>query len=256
MMRNRTFGVVFFVPFFICVLSTCSSPEIGAQQEFDLADLEFYLSNAEIVDVEAGADLGTTDPWKVQLDDGKLQKRAMFKHAPRCRPNIPVDCYKYEIAAYELSKMLGLPIVPPTVGRSVKGTPGALQIFLEGSTALNRLKDVPDTDQFHRGMLDILVFDNLTYWQTGMDDINEDIFYHNDDGRLCRVDFSKAFHPTLELLPKEREVTQCSETMCRALEQLDESEVRERLANYLNEEEIAALIVRRDLLLAKLTPIR
>ncbi len=255
-MRNRTFGTILFAPLLLFLLAACGSPEVEAQQEQNLADLEFYLSNAEIVDVEAGADLGTTDPWIVRLDDGKAQKRAIFKHAPRCRPHFLVDCYKYEIAAYELSKMLGLPIVPPTVERSVKGTPGALQIFLEGCTALNRINNVPDIDQFHRSMLDILVFDNLTYWQTGMDDINEDIFYHNDDGLLCRVDFSKAFEPTPELLPKEREVTQCSETMCRALEQLDESEVREKLANYLNEEEIAALIVRRDLLLGSLTPIR
>lgn len=255
-MRNRRFGTILLAPLLFFLLVACGSPEVEAQQEQNLAEIELYLSNAEIVDVEAGADLGTTDPWKVRLDDGKLQKRAMFKHAPRCRPHYLIDCYKYEIAAYELSKMLGMPIVPPTVARSVKGTPGALQIFLEGCTALNQLEAVPDADRFHRGMLDILVFDNLTYWQTGMDDINEDIFYHNDDGHLCRVDFSKAFEPTPELLPKEREVAQCSETMCRALEQLDESEVREKLANYLNEEEIAALLVRRDLLLAKLTPIR
>ena len=255
-MRNRIFGTILFAPLLFILLAACGSPEVTVKQDSELAELESYLRSAEIVDVEEGADLGTTDPWKVRLDDGKVQKRAMFKHAPRCRPHFLVDCYKYEIAAYELSKMLGLPIVPPTVERSVKGTPGALQIFLEGCTALNQLEVVPDTDRFHRSMLDILVFDNLTYWQTGMDDINEDIFYHNDDGRLCRVDFSKAFEPTPELLPKEREVTQCSEAMCRALERLDESEVREKLANYLNEEEIAALIVRRDLLLGSLTPVR
>jgi len=255
-MRNRLIMIFLCALGFLCIFYSCNSPEAAVQQDSELAELESYLRNAEIVGIEEGADLGTTDPWNVRLDDGKTKKRAMFKHAPRCRPHFLVDCYKYEIAAYELSKMLGLPIVPPTVERSVKGTPGALQIFLEGCTALNQLIDVQDTDQFHRNMLDILVFDNLTYWQTGMDDINEDIFYHNDDGHLYRVDFSKAFEPIPDILPKEREVAQCSETMCRALEQLDESEVREKLANYLNEEEIAALLVRRDLLLAKLTPIR
>ncbi len=253
-MRNRTFRTVFFAPFFICVLSTCSSPEIGVQQEFDLPEIELYLGNAEIVDVEEGADLGTTDPWNVSLDDGKTKKRARFKHAPRCRPNFLVDCYKYEVAAYELSKMLSLPIVPPTVERSVKDTPGALSIFLEGITPLNRLKDIPDTASFHRNMLDILVFDNLTYWQTGMDDINEDILYHNDDGRIFRVDFSKAFDNKHELLGVEREVKQCSDSLYRALEQLDETEVHEKLSAYLNEDEIAALLARRDLLLADLTP--
>jgi len=228
--------------------------------EPELAKLEAYLRSAEIIHVEEGADLGTTDPWIVRLDDGQTKKRAMFKHAPRCRPpEVLVNCYKYELAAYELSKLMQIPIVPPTVERSVKDTPGALQIFLEGCTSLSDLEEsaVLDEIQFHRGMLDIYVFDNLTYWHTGMDDLNEDIFYHNDDGRICRVDFSQAFDPIPELLPDlEREVTQCSEAMYRALEKLDGSEVRKKLAGYLNEDEIGALLARRDILLGILTPIK
>lgn len=245
-------------PLFLGALIFCQPPEVSKQQNPELAELEAFLRGAKIVHVEEGADLGTTDPWKVRLDDGKAQKMAMFKHAPRCRPDSPsfmVDCYKYELAAYELSKLLGMPIVPPTVERTVMDTPGALQIFLEDCTALNQLESVPDTDLFHRNMLTILVFDNLTYWQTGMDDVNEDIFFHNNDGRVCRVDFSKAFDTKHELLPEEREVRQCSESTYRALEQLDAAEVREKLAAYLTEDEIEAMLVRRDLLLAQLTPI-
>jgi len=258
MMKKNKYGLAFLcVPLLFGVQIFCQSLEVKAQTDPELAVLEEYLRSAEIVHVEEGADLGTTDPWNVQLDDGKTKKRAIFKHAPRCRPNpIMVDCYKYEIAAYELSNLMGLPIVPPTVERTVHNTPGALQVWLVGSTALNSLESVSDTEQFHRSMLDILVFDNLTYCATEGDDINEDIFYHNDDGRICRVDFSKAFEDIHELLPKEREVTQCSERAYRALEQLDASEVRTKLAAYLNEDEIEALLVRRDLLLAQLSVIK
>ncbi len=241
---------------FLGVFCSFQSVEVIAEQDPELAELESYLRRAKIVHVEEGADLGTTDPWNVRLDDGKTQRRAMFKHAPRCRPNFMPDCYKYEIAAYELSKMLGMPLVPPTVERTVNDTPGALQIFLEDCTPLNQLESVPDTEQFHRRMLDILVLDNLTYWDTGMDDINEDIFYHNNDGRICRVDFSKAFKEEHALLPVDREVRQCSDKVYRALEELDANEVRTKLAAYLNEDEIEALLVRRDLLLAQLTVIK
>jgi hypothetical protein len=239
-------------------LNFCQPPDGSSPQDPELAELEAYLRSAAILYVEEGADLGTTDPWRVRLDDGESQKMAMFKHAPRCRPDSPnfmVDCYKYELAAYELSKLLGIPIVPPTVERTVNDTPGALQIYLEECTALNQLESVPDTEAFHRNMLTILVFDNLTYWQTGMDDVNEDIFYHDSDGRLCRVDFSKAFDTKQELLPADREVRQCSMNIYLALERLDAAAARERLASYLSGEEITALLVRRDLLLAQLTPI-
>ena len=260
MKKNRHHMTLIFASVFLSTLYFCQPLKVACQQNPELAELESYLRNAEIVHVEEGADLGTTDPWKIRLDDGKAKKQAMFKHAPRCRPYpFTIDCYKYELAAYELSKLLRMPIVPPTVERTVNNTPGALQIFLEGCTALNSLEEsaILDEVQFHRGILDIFVFDNLTYWQTGMDDKYEDIYYHNDDGRICRVDFSRAFDPMPELLPDmEWEVTQCSEALYCALERLDGSEVRAKLANYLNDEEITALMARRDLLLGSLTPIK
>jgi len=154
-----------------------------------------------------------------------------------------------------LSKLLRLPIVPPVVERRIDGTPGALQVFVEGCIPLTDSKslNIGDVDRFHRSMLEVLVFDNLTYWFSGDDDINEDILVHPSDGKVCRVDFSKAFDSRPELL-EAREVRHCPEKLYRALESLDPAAVRERLTNLLNEEEIEAVIIRRQLLLDNLIP--
>ncbi len=232
-----------------------TGPDISSSQAEDPEAMESYLRTAGVVRIDRDMDLGTTDPWIVFLDDGKKQAKAMFKYAPRCRPQGLINCYKYEIAAYELSKLLKLPIVPPVVERNVDGTPGALQIFVEGCIPLSDFKelDLVDVHLFHRGMLEVLVFDNLTYWSTGNDDINEDILVHPEDGRVCRVDFSKAFAPEHQL-PEQREVVNCPEPLYRSLAALDPAMVRERLADFLNEEEIEAVLIRRQLLLDKLIP--
>jgi hypothetical protein len=237
------------------VVNCQTGEEISSPEADDLEAMESYLRTAEVVRIDRDMDLGTTDPWIVTLDDGTQQRRAMFKYAPRCRPLFPLNCYKYEIAAYELSKLLQLPIVPPVVERRIDGTPGALQVFVEGCIPLKDFNQlhIEDVEQFHRSMLEILVFDNLTYWDTGDDDINEDILVHPSDGKVCRVDFSKAFEPKSELL-EDRGVEHCTEKLYRALEALDPSAVRENLANYLNEDEIEAVIARRQLLLDRLGP--
>jgi hypothetical protein len=67
------------------------------------------------------------------------------------------------------------------------------------------------------------------------------------------VDFSKAFDPKPELL-EERGVEHCPEMLYRSLVALDPAAVRERLASYLNEEEIEAVIMRRQLLIDHLIP--
>lgn len=222
-----------------------------SQQQMDAAAIEEYLKSAEIVSAWPDENAGRTEPWDVELDDGKVKRRAIFKHRRQCRPHPRPDCYKYELAAYELSKLIDLPIVPPTVERLIRGIPGSLQLRLEGCRALDSIEEDPieglDQEGFHKNMLDILVFENLTYYSTGGDDFNEDIFIRPEDSWLWRVDFGQSFAPKVELL-LEREVLHCSTQLLERLQSLTESEIRESLKNLLNDEEMDALIKRKDML--------
>ena len=220
----------------------------SGEDEISLVDMEIYLKSSEIITAIPDENLGRTEPWRVELDDETVKRRAMFKHVSRCRPHMLPDCYKYEIAAYELSKLLRLNIVPPTVSREIKGIPGSLQMFLEDCVSLQTIQrrnlELPDPDKFEKSILDINVFENLTYCPFD----EEDIWVHFEDGKVYRVDFSEAFAPHHELTP-ECKISQSSQELYENLVNLSEAEVKTHLSNYLNEQEIEALIVRKSLII-------
>ncbi len=162
------------------------------------------------------------------------------------------DSYKYDIAAYELTKLLGMELIPPVVEREIGGRQGTLQILLENCIRerdrRRKKLDPPDAKAFKNALEELKVFVNLVY-----DDCYnlDDIYIHLEDWRVCRVDFSEAFSPALELLP-DCNITGCSRKLYKGPIDLDEEEVRETLGRYLSEEEIASCLVRKNLILEKI----
>jgi len=139
------------------------------------------------------------------------------------------DSYRYDIAAYELTKLLGADLIPPVVEREVEGRKGTLQVYLDNcireKDRRRKKLEPPDVKAFDRSLEGLKVFVNLTY----DDCFNlDDIYVHMEDWRVCRVDFSEAFYPSLELLPG-CEITTCSKKLYKGLIDLAEQEVRETL---------------------------
>ena len=209
-----------------------------------MAELESFLRRAEVVDVKKEITGGRSRPWVVTLEHAGVRHRALFKHFDYRRPQPQPHSYKYEVAAYELAKLLGQEIVPPVVERRIEDRNGSLQIYLEGcvSEQDRRRKRIepPDPAAFAKAVDGVRVFESLVNDEC----LNyDDLLVHTDDWRLCRVDFSEAFGPSLELR-HDCPVTACSRTLFQALLKLDEGAVRTALKSYLNEAEIAALLAR------------
>ena len=79
----------------------------------------------------------------------------------------------------------------------------------------------------------------------------EDIYIQESDWKIWRVDFSEAFAPFAELLSEET-ITRCSKELFQNLQRLEASEVKKVLEPHLSDEEIQALLQRKDLLLEKI----
>lgn len=112
---------------------------IWGQLDVDYKEIERYLATAKIISVTPDENAGRTEPWIILLDDGRIKRRGYFKHVSRCRPNPLPDCYKYEIAAYQLSMLLDIKCVPPTVERKIKGISGSLQLWVGDSEKLKNV---------------------------------------------------------------------------------------------------------------------
>jgi hypothetical protein len=94
-------------------------------------EAETFLHDARIVGMKP-IGVGITKPMKVTLSDGERTHHAVFKSIDEVRHGVVrgrnggfqtafKDSYKYEIAAYELDKILGLELVPPTADRRARG---------------------------------------------------------------------------------------------------------------------------------------
>ena len=92
-------------------------------------EAENFLHSAEIASIKSFKTKAVTRPMKVELSDGEQTHYALFKTSDDFEPVKQfgggerelqfTDSFEYEIAAYELVKLLGLSIVPPTIRRRI-----------------------------------------------------------------------------------------------------------------------------------------
>jgi hypothetical protein len=153
-------------------------------------EIEGFLKNADVVDrVKLGT--GITNPEKVTLElDGKTAY-AIFKSVDKDSDN-----WRYEIAAYELDKLLGLGMVPPTVERRIGGRKGGLQHWVTGIT-MEKTEELSGDMEVWRQQVSVMwLFDDLI--------ANIDRHLNNamvsPDERLILIDNSKTFRSYRELL--------------------------------------------------------
>jgi len=210
-------------------------------------DMEAFLRTAAVVGRGPGPG-GRTDAWRLTLEAGGEVRTALFKYIDRRRPDPLADSYKYELAAYALDKYLILGYVPPIVEYRVDQTPGALQAFVTNAVSeVDRKEqhlDPRNPGAFDKSMTDLRVFENLVY-----DDCQneKDTLINRDDWRVYRVDFSEAFVPKKDIVP-HCDIRKCSRLLYKKLLSWDDKTVAGLMAPYLNEEEIRALNVRRELI--------
>ena len=248
-MRKRTF--LFCLVFLLSLSHGIFGQVDFTQEELDLNELEEYLRTAKVTSIEIKESEGRTAPWEVALDDGKTQRRGRFKHIHRSRPHYLPDSYHYEIAAYELTKLLGIQMIPPVIEREIDDTVGSLQMYVEGCFRLSNRKKTdlkpPENVKFEYSLQEMAVLENLSYCVRD----DKDILVHEKTWHVCRVDFSEAFAPEMNLIPGS-EITRCSRNFFKGLTDLNKDDVRSKLKDHLNDDEIKALMKRRCLVLEKL----
>jgi hypothetical protein len=248
---------ILFIPAILIffMLGNCSLSIMSDQGTAQQQELEVFLKTAKVVNIEIGVLGGRNEPWRITLNAGKTARKGIFKYQDRPAPGFFPVSYKREIAAYELTKLFKMDIVPPVVELEIirkNDSPrkGSLQIMVEGCVnemdRMARKLEPPNVRAFENAMEELNVFENLTYCPRNV----KDILVHKDTWKVCRVDFMEAFDTLVEFLPGTT-ISRCSRRLYQGL-QLDPKVIEAAMKSYLTVKEIQALLDRRNLILEKL----
>lgn len=234
-----------------CSVGICQkSGEILLESQMD--QLENYLATADIVTVDKEVESGRTGGWDVVLEKDGVRRRARFKHVHKYRPHFLADSYQYEIAAYTLSRKLGLTIIPPLVSRQIDGIDGSLQIFVENcvreSDFRQRDQAPLDAERFEQSKAIVNIFEFLAGDECHDD---EDTLIQSESWKICRIDFSEAFDPEKSMGP-ECKISGCSRHLYMRLKDLTKDSLVDWLAVYLNQNEMDSLWNRRNQIILRL----
>jgi hypothetical protein len=231
----------------------------AANQELTDAEIEHFLLTAKVIN-SRDTPKGLTHPRRLTLTDGKLTHDAAFQPVDEFKPRERLDngtidinfqdSYHFNIAAYQLAKLLGLgSMMPPTVERRWEGKTGSLSWWINTKMdeATRAEKNIlpPDPDDWGKQMFRIAVFSELVFDT----DHNATNVLIDQQWKLYMIDFTRAFRPR-EDLAHPKLLVRCDRQLLERLRGLDAAEIGRVTKPHLEEDKIKALLKRRDKMVA------
>jgi len=228
-------------------------PQLTAEQQRE------FLLNAEVIRYTR-TNQGITNPYRLTLSDGKIthyasfqsiNERRAYKELERGGEMNFVDSYLYNIAAYELAKLIDLDsMLPVTVERKWQGKTGSVSWWLPTLMSEGERRDKhiqpPDVAAYNNSMAKVRVFTELIY---DTDRMNPGNLLIGNHWELYMVDFTRAFRLYHDLKNPES-LVRCSRELLQKLRSLDGEELAAKLGNYLNGGELEGIMARRDKVVA------
>jgi hypothetical protein len=153
------------------------------------------------------------------------------------------DSWKYNVAGYELAKILELNMVPPYVERKVKNQDASFSWWInDAMMELNRVKnkvEVPDPEAWNKQMYAVRVFHELIYDT----DPNLTNILITKDWQIWAIDFTRAFR-LQKNVRDQKNLVQCDRKLLAKLRGLKKDELKEKLSRWLTKDEIEGVAAR------------
>jgi hypothetical protein len=199
----------------------------------------------------------STNPVRYTLEKDGVKARAIFRRVAQeyevikskdgRRMNRVKDRYDFEVAAYQLSLLLGLPRVPPVVIREMEGERGSLQLWLEGAKTEKMRREAGDQPQQWLPWVQrqncMHVFDYLIF----NTDRNQGNLLFSSDDQLWFIDHTRSFRMIGDPSGLES-LGWIDRRFFQGLQEVTDEEIREHLKPYLSQVELKALLKRRTTL--------
>ena len=204
-----------------------------------------FLATAEVIK-QKELSSGSTKPLKVLLEKDGVRANAIFRTIDIENGTGPRgfrDSYHFEVAAYEVSRLVGLNSVPPAVVRRHDNKEGSMQLWVESARS--------ETDRIEKG--DRPAFPSRLIYQKHMMRVFDHLIHNFDrntgnvlvdsSGNLWMIDHTRSFKAWGDF-PDGPPVAICERNLWHRLRALDADLIKERLRPHLTSVQLAALVKR------------
>lgn len=225
----------------------------------DLDVVREFLLSGKVVSIKT-LSKGVTRPRRITLKHGDATGDAVFQSINAAKPierfstgKVELDfrdSYHFNIAAWELARLVGIEaMVPPCVERAIKYEKGSLCWWVpwrwDEQMRIEQNLRPPDQERWNRQWETMRVFRELV----DDSDRNQTNMLISEDWHVWMVDFSRAFRKS-DTLRRPAELRRCPEALLTHLRSLEPAAVKKAVGRHLLPGEIAAVLKRRDALVA------
>jgi len=255
---------IIYLSFLLLIISQCDfiNAQFSLEQVAERANWEEFLKTAEIFKSKKIGD-GVTEPFRLYLKKNDVESSGCWKNV-RGMIHDFLEGWQYEIAAYEMDKLLGLNMVPPTVEREFKGLKGSCQLWINHEHSLeSMLKQkvkMPAQALANLARMKYVarMFDSLI--------ANEDRHQRNvifdDKWKMILIDHSRSFRCRMKFATRlcfgkkglfgNKPFRQLPRTLVENLKALTTEKVEQAVGSYLTNMEIDGIMHRKKLILAEI----
>jgi hypothetical protein len=256
-MKHKSF--LSMLLFFLIAQSYAAIGQFTPAEIAQREELEEFLKTAEIIKSQDIGE-GVTKPLKFTLKRGDVEKYGVWKNPSGIQKGY-LEGWQYEIAAYEMDKLLGLNMVPPTVERKLHGLRGSLQLWIESQFSDLEMRekgiDIPDSELLQWSKMKYLAraFDCLI----ANDDRTQQNMRYTQDWRTILIDHSRSFRSSRKFTKKlvfgkkgiksVKLIRYLPRAFVEKVKALNIDNIRNAVGPYLKDKEIKAVLKRKKLLL-------
>ncbi|HUQ88078.1 MAG TPA: hypothetical protein VM096_10995 [Vicinamibacterales bacterium] len=244
-------------------LAYSQTPAATPAAEISADQIRVFLKDAKVVKTRTTSK-GVTSPKRLTLNDGTIEHDAVFQAIDEHKMvetlggggrqattelNF-VDSYKYNIAAYEIARLLDLDhMMPVYVERKWNGQTGSISWFvpslMDESDRLKKKIQPPNPTDWNYQMYRMRAFSSLL--RDTDRNLTNVLITHQ--WKVMMIDFTRAFRLQPELL-HEKDLQKIDRNLLAKMESLTRESVKSATKDYLKDMEIDAMMKRRDLLVA------
>ena len=206
-------------------------------------EMEDYLRVAVVIKLEE-IGLGVTRPRRAYLAPGGPFDRMAWKTIAPGMHSGYWESYKSDIAAYELDKLLGLDMIPPTVERQVNRESGAAIMWVSPVKSFKDLGGPPSAPadrlpRWNRQLIQAKMFDNLI----ANIDPNLGNWLVDPSWNLILIDHTRSFTTKRDMV---HEMTRIDHDLWQRMKALTVDSLTPALKPWMGNRDIRAILDRRD----------